>query len=274
MVECKNCSREIPNDSVFCPYCGLKRSFLVTNYGLPSEASEIVASTLSSISSYFLSGSALDVQQYQGSPIVQAEHEEFLNRWARMPEDFLQSIQTSPEAVQELEKKTNRDDRAINIVRLVGETNRIFLAKRSATLFRENHLGVVNELHTPCSGYDNFIVKIASLATLFEVNLTPLRCLITNPGNKGRIQLIEEFLDQRGVTYNSNIIETWKNIKILRNMPPLHAGRRDTREARRYLGALRFFGISHPINYPDLWDAILGRFLESLVEWQNTLQQV
>ena len=179
MVACRNCNREIPNDSVFCPYCGLKRSFLVTNYDLPSEASRIVASTLSSISSYFLSGIALDVRQYSGSPIVEAEYEEFQNSWARIPEEFHESIRTSTEAIQNLKEKTSRDERAIKVVRLIVETNRVFLARRNARFLREDHPNTVNELHTPCCDYDNFIVKIASLATLFEVDLDPLRSLVT-----------------------------------------------------------------------------------------------
>lgn len=149
-------------------------------------------------------------------------------------------------------------------MRLIVETNRVFLARRSARLFREDRLNAVNELHKPCCDYDNFVVKIASLATLFEVNLDPLRSLVTRPRRKGSVKLVEDFLSESGIVYDSDMVQTWKNIKILRNMPPLHAGRRDSREARRYLRALEFLGMNPPIHYPELWDNILDRFVESL----------
>jgi hypothetical protein len=57
-------------------------------------------------------------------------------------------------------------------------------------------------------------------------------------------------------------------------MPPLHAGRRNSKEAHKYLEALGFFGIAYPIDYDQLWERILDRFLESLEEWQSVLQQI
>lgn len=274
MVHCRNCDREMPNDSIFCPYCGLKRSFIITNYDLPSEASAVVASTLSSIYSYFLTGSSLGVHQYQVSPIAQAEQEDFQSRWVKLPQQFIQSILTGTEAVQDLGDKTLRDERATEIVKLLVDTNIVFLAKKNAKFLREDHPNAVSQLHTPCCDYNDFIVKIASLATLFEVDLRPLRRLVASPGRKGSIKLIEDFLNQQQITYDSDMIQTWKNIKTLRNMPPLHAGRRNSREARRYLRALRFFRTTFPIDYSKLWDHILDRFLDSLRKWQQVLQQI
>jgi hypothetical protein len=121
-------------------------------------------------------------------------------------------------------------------------------------------------LPTPCRGYDDFLGKIQSLATIFEVDTKPLRALVPDADlNWGSIKLIEKWLENKTPDY-AQIVNVWRNIVQLRKIPPTHALMKE-----EVIDAIEFFGRQLPINFPLLWDSILESFLQSLLKFQEIL---
>ena len=165
---------------------------------------------------------------------------------------------------------SKRFERAQEISVRVRNINNLSKAKLGAEFFHEN-MQIVLQMLNPCNNEDQFTTKIANLAALSTVNLTPLRTLVSDPGDKRSIRLIEAWLTQNGIAYNKAMIETWANISSLRNMEPIH--QTDPVELKRILD---FFAIpmKYPLNYSDLWDVILDRFRWSLDECRNILNEI
>jgi hypothetical protein len=156
-------------------------------------------------------------------------------------------------------------------VSIIGIDNILFDSKKQARLFREDVLQAITELYTPCESEHDFIAKLASLVSLFEVPLDPLRRLLPEADSEWRsIKLVEQWLSNNSVSYDSDMITTWKNIVSLRNMTPLHSKSR----AGELTSILNYFGEKLPPNYQRLWDSILKRFHYSLKELQRILDSL
>lgn len=160
---------------------------------------------------------------------------------------------------------------ASQIVSLVNKSNLLFEEITSVKqLFRESML-VADELHTTCRAERDFSHKVGVLCQLFEVKLEPLRKLLRNADPSWRsIKLLEEWLNNSGVSYDSEIIQTWRNIVELRNAsPPFH------RPDRRVLRLCEFFGQGYPPNYVELWSSVINKLkdsFEKLLEALRTLR--
>ena len=168
-------------------------------------------------------------------------------------------------------EQKERETRAKQIQFNITTANTLFRRRTiaSAKLLREDVPRLFTELAIPCKGLDDFTVKIQSLASLFEVELDPLRALIVSPDrNLGSIKLIEKWLEQKGVSNYRNIIDVWKNINRLRRNPPTHA-----KMSTNTVEAVNFFNCTFPINFSQLWDNVLKRFLESLLKFQEVLTE-
>ena len=161
-----------------------------------------------------------------------------------------------------------RYNKTQDIIELVRQCNNLGQAKLGALFIKEN-MRIVLEMLNPCENEAQFVTKIASLSSLFNVDLTPLRNLVKKPPNTWRsIKLIEKWLQDSIVTYNLDMIQTWANIVSLRNMEPIHET--DPIELKRILN---FFNVQmrYPLDYSGLWDEILEMFKLSLNEWRDIL---
>jgi hypothetical protein len=272
MVTCRSCNGNIPDDGRFCPYCGKPRSFLITNYDLPTNVSNQVYLTSGAISTYVATGSVnvAAAEQHPDSPFLDFGAREFKTKLATIPHEFAQKIREGEEAIRRYDQEIERHTRASEITTLIGNTNAAFQGKRRATLFREDDQRVIDDLHLPCKNEADFIVKIARVAALFEVDLAPLQKLVHDPKDLRSVRLVEKWLQQEGITYDTDMIQTWINIVDLRNMRPLHPGG----DAERLEEIADFFGSTLPPDYEELWNGILNLFLKSLEEWNRILRDL
>jgi hypothetical protein len=134
-------------------------------------------------------------------------------------------------------------------------------------LLRED-IRVISALNLPCENEKDFSMKIGALAGLFEVDLDPIRTTLKvdiDP-NWRLPKLIEQWLQENGIAYEASIVQTWRNIKALRNASFPYHPRKDG-----VVEPLLFFGQGFPVHYPDLYDRILDKFLDSLNHLQLAL---
>lgn len=170
-----------------------------------------------------------------------------------------------------LSELIQRREKAIRICLLIRDTNILSEAVFGDQFLKEN-MRTMLELFDPCESENDYIIKILSLASLFEVSLKKLRKKIYAPEEIGSIRVVETWLNEEGINYYPRMIETWLNIKKLRNMEPVHP-RIDAVELKRILN---FFGIrmTRPQNYSVLWDRILDRYRVSLEQWRELLNDL
>jgi len=165
---------------------------------------------------------------------------------------------------------STRFARAQEISNLVRNINNLSRAKLDAVFFKEN-MRIVLEMLNPCKNEEaQFITKIASLSALFIVELDPLRKLVHDPKDRKSIRLIEKWLQNLKIPYDTTMIDTWLNINSLRNMEPIHET--DPVELKRILDFFRI-PMRYPLNYPGLWDEILDHFLLSLNQMMQILNE-
>ena len=165
----------------------------------------------------------------------------------------------------------DRREKAIRISHLIRDTNILSEAAFGDQFLIEN-MRTMLEFFDPCNSESDYIIKILSLASLFEVNMKSLQTQINVPNDLGSIRLVERWLIENNVDYDEKMIETWLNIKKLRNMEPVHS-RIDAIELKKIL---EFFGvkITRPQNYALLWDQILDRYRISLEQWRELLNKI
>ena len=150
--------------------------------------------------------------------------------------------------------------RASDIIELVENINMLGQWKFDALFFKEN-MRFIYEILSSCNTPADFRSKIASLSTLFDVDLKPLRKLVKAPRDMRSIKLIETWLQENDIEYDPNMIKTWLNISTFRNME-LHS----EKDAKKYMKLLDYFGepTKLPPYYSSLWDKILDKFIVGL----------
>jgi len=157
------------------------------------------------------------------------------------------------------------------IIKSVTDANLLFNEVTSIEkIFRDSML-IADELHTICKSDRDFAHKIGVLCQLFDVPLQPLRELLKAnvDENWQSIKLIEEWLKQEGISYDSLMIKTWKYIIGIRNKsPPFH------QPDSRIITFCEFFDQSYPPNYSDFWICILSKFKKSIEEFVNVLAKM
>lgn len=273
MVECNNCHREVPEYANFCPFCGSKK--YITPILSLSERDEFLTNIINSqfmkgtLPAYLISGAS--IASHVNTPFIDIASKDFQEYSSRIGTELSQKIREGEQAVIKYDKEVQRRTRATRITTLIGATNTTFQAKKEAKLFLEENRRIIMELFNPCENEIEFTSKIASLAALFRAQIRPLKKLIQDPGDRGSIRIIEKWLQDSNIEYDSSMIETWLNIVSLRNMAPIH--HTDPIELKRILD---YFGIPmrFPLDYSSLWDSILNKFLISLEQWQEILNNL
>ncbi len=237
----------------------------------------MIASTLSSVGELTESGSysralfeslSRSGRKEQDMVMLQDAKNDFMEKVTQILDSVAQRVEQGDEALNMMRQQNERMIRANDIVVSIVNTNRLFKEKLNAVLFVENQPRAYSDLHTPCTSEAIFTTKIQGLGTLFEVEKAPLQLLVSAPDDLGPISLVKRWLEEKGISYDPSMIETWKYIRILRNDYPAHS------HTRGVIEAVQFFGESFPVqDYSKLWNAILDRFLQSVSTFQRILSQ-
>jgi hypothetical protein len=136
-----------------------------------------------------------------------------------------------------------------------------------ARVFRQDVPSFFAKLPTRCEGADDFSARIQSLGSIFEVDVKPLRKIVSDIDPRwASIKIVQRWLEEKKTPDHERVIKVWENIRLLRNAPPTHP-----RVNPKQLDALTFFGEHLPVNFTTLWDSILDRFAESLERFQEII---
>lgn len=183
-------------------------------------------------------------------------------------EDFLKlSKKEGPLYGFEHTRRKLRAERIVLGIQLINETFKKSVGFNDALVFNQTVPNFFAKLPTRCEGQDDYSERIQSLASIFEVNLKPLRKIVSNIDPQwASIKIIERWLEEKKAPDHERIIKVWENIRVLRNVPPVHQ-----RVNHKRAGALTFFGERLPINFTTLWDSILDKFAESLERFQEMI---
>ena len=188
-----------------------------------------------------------------------------------IPSDDLYYASESPSLhIRNYTELDKRFTLASRISRHIQDINFAGNIKYKTPFFKEN-MELILQIINPCENKDDFTVKIANLASLFEINKKQLETLVLDSENKGTIKLIKQMLDEKNISYKNSLFKTWINIKNLRNLYPIHS--RD--DPNLYANLLRFFNtpVTAPPNYSELWDNILNSFANSLSDFLEILNE-
>lgn len=136
-----------------------------------------------------------------------------------------------------------------------------------ARIFRED-IEAISVLHQPCYDANDFRVKIGGLAELFQIEPKEWKSALKKFDGKVRrgTTLIRKWLDQQKIAYNHEKTKVWDEIINLRNFSfPYHPPN------KKRLETIQFFHGSFPMQYEELYESILGMFLESLEMLQTVM---
>jgi hypothetical protein len=172
------------------------------------------------------------------------------------------------EVVEEERRYLNRVSLAFEITNAIRACNNLFTRLTDApTLFRED-IQIISALHQPCNNEIDFNVKLGALAGLFEVDLMPWKSLIPDldPNIRRANSLLFRWFDIEKIPYDRSRLEIWNNVQDLRNSSfPYH------QTDQRWVKVAEQFDQKFPINYPQYYEIILVKFLDSLKILQTIL---
>jgi len=259
---------------MFCAGCGNRRSFIRTNYRQFGVSAGTISYALSTTASNATSGNysiwLYEDLKRKGYPdeeiaLLRENVEEVKQQRPILWEAIENKLKQGDSATLAYAKEIQRRSRASEIVNQMSLANDLFQDRRKAKLFRLDKAEILERLHHPSFNADDFAAKIASLASLFEVPLDPLRALIPNSLSEWKsIRLVEKILESEKIPFDPDMIKVWQNVIALRNAIPLHP--RD-----QPIPVLEFFGVTYPVDYQQLWDNILDKFLYSLKKFVEVL---
>lgn len=158
---------------------------------------------------------------------------------------------------------------ATEIVTKRRDINFTFMSRFGTRLFRQNEMATA-DIRKPCSNEEDFNNRILNLTNLLDgirtEDVTAL--VIGKTPDPGSINLLEAFLEQEFPDYDTQIITNLRMINRLRSKKyPIHA---DTAE---FMQAMRYFGCaSFPPDWQDLWEAVLGKYLDTLKTLHDLMQ--
>lgn len=165
-----------------------------------------------------------------------------------------------------LERYVLMSHKASEIANAIKRCNILFRRLTNVDFLREDILAI-SGLHLPCENEKDLSVKLGSLASLFELDLDPIRSKLKKfDKNWKLVKLIEQWFLENNLPYDKDMFQTWRNLIDLRNASfPFHPTN------ARVVDPLQFFGHGFPINHPKLCDSILEKFIESLNKFQIAL---
>jgi len=132
----------------------------------------------------------------------------------------LQKMINKEEPINEYEETQRqlRTERIILGIILANGKFKKITGSKDIYVFREDVPTFFAKLPTKCQGADDFLARIQSLGSIFDVNLEPLRRIVSNADPKfGSIKLIHEWFKEKEIPDYEKIIEVWENIRLLRN---------------------------------------------------------
>jgi len=165
----------------------------------------------------------------------------------------------------ELEQRFSMASEVSTLIRNINLTGAM---KLETPFFKEN-MELILQIINRCNNKDDFTVKIANLAALFEVNKKRLENLVEDSDDKGTIKLTHSLCIEKNIEFNESLFETWYKIRDFRNMYPTHSDI----DPKKYRDLLLFFNepIRMPPDFSRLWDSVLSKFILSLQEFQTLL---
>jgi len=273
---CDSCGYSNSDDTTtFCGRCGSRRHFIKLNYRRlkvsPGSALYVTSTTADNAAAMNDSINLYKELQDLGYPVhryvVFRENVEKLKQEVKTLEEKVQETAKQGEtAILDLAKEQRKQYIKNKIIEKMSQANYLFQDRYKAELFKLDNREILDRLGKASVGKDDFVGKIASLASLFQVKLDPLRRLVPNPDSDWKsITLVEKMLENEKVQFDPEMIETWRNIVALRDSTPIHPDKPP-------ISALEFFGEIYPdINYERLWDTILKKFLYSLETFVDVL---
>lgn len=157
------------------------------------------------------------------------------------------------------------------IVQVRRNLDLLFERKFGTRLFKQNEMAV-NDIRKPCSNEEEFNNRIMSLALLIsEIETEKVLSLIkSNKIEPGSINLIETLLHEIAPDFDISIIKNLRMIMTLRSKKyPIH------KDDPILLDALGYFGFtSIPLDWQDLWETVLQRYLNSLESLVSTIVSI
>jgi len=275
---CDSCGySNLDEKATFCSNCSSRRHFIKLNYKkLKVSAGSLLYTTSTSADNAAAISDSIDTFKelerlgYDVEP-YNAFRSLLEKAWEqqRNLEKTLQEMgKQGDEAFRNYGKEMARQARAYKIIRKMWEANFQFMDRRKAELFKLDGPAplFLDRLSKAPVGEGDFTDKIASLASLFQDKLDPLRSLVPKYDSDWKsITLVEEMLKIEKAQFDPEMIKIWRKIVELRNSIPIHADPATT-------STLEFFGVtSYPPDYQLLWDDILVKFLYSLERFVEVL---
>jgi hypothetical protein len=269
-MKCPSCGRENPYlTGNFCTFCGAnftEASNFVANF---TEASNCLNDSAMGTLSMYKNAKSWEVEpSYMAK--LNTMKDQFFTSYKAIYSELIESAQRNEETQIINERiRIKRETRAKDIQFIITAINAAFnkIHNEIDEVFRQDVPAFFTELPIDCTSYENFNYKIQNLSCIFEVNIRNLRTIINDSESEWKsIKIIEEWFKQEGVKDTEDIINVWKNIILLRNMPPAHP-----KLSQEHIEAMNFFngGVN---DFSNLWDNILDRFHSSLKAFYNVLE--
>jgi hypothetical protein len=160
-------------------------------------------------------------------------------------------------------ERDERRHRSHEIIFYLGTVKVLFrqVATFNGDLFKEDIPRLFEQISFECKCEADFHNGIDLLAKVFDVPLSPLQELVSNPNPCWKsINLIRAWLEQKGFENYQCIIDTWNNIIRLRK------GESHDLVDEGVIDAYEFFGMVGR-DFSCLWDNVLDTFLRSLKDF-------
>jgi len=272
---CDSCGYgNIDDTTTYCGRCGNRRHFIKLNYRRlkvsPGSALYATSTTGDNAAASRESVELYEYLQATGEPVDQSFRKTVekakLDLQRKVDETFEEVAKQGELPMLSFSKREARRARAKKMSNNMTRINYMFQDRRKAKLFTDDRSELVDRLDEACVSEDDFVGKIASLASLFTEDIDPLRRLVLNPDPCWKsITLVEKMLESEKVQFDPEMIKIWKKIRDLRNSTPIHPNNPP-------ISTLEYFGVTYPnINYEQLWDTVLNRFDYSLERFKEAL---
>jgi len=165
----------------------------------------------------------------------------------------------------ELESRFNKASRIISLIRQI---NTVAELKLDTPLFQES-MELVLDILNECNNEDSLKSNITEAMTLFEISYDSIKKQLSNPKKKRSLKLLREYFDDNNISYNESMFETWIHMSLLRNYFD------HVRETSKLRAVLEYYNepFRMPIDSSILWEKILVKFEDSLLELQRIMNE-
>lgn len=159
---------------------------------------------------------------------------------------------------------------------LILNINRISKTKFGIALFLSNKR-IMEAIRPTVKNKDEFIAQVAALGSVLElINKDGIRtneCPVTDEernffSSNQTINIMDFFLKRKGIAHMAGALRDLQKIKILRNMPPMHASTGSLTVARKILGR-------RPItdeDWAELGSIVFAKFQGALIQLRNQIR--